>query len=339
MQALVLAAGRGTRMRGLCDAVAKPMLPLANTPALAYILDGLAQAAIERVCVVVGHRSAEVRRYFGERPHPLGPVFIEQREPTGTGSAALLGREAMGDEPFLLAFGDIIVSKPNYAGLVRAWDDARRGGQGGWEAMLTVRRVPDPCHGAAVYLAGRRVTRIIEKPPPGASTTSYDNAGIFIFPPAVFGLLAKLKPSPRGEYELTDAITEMVARGVAIGAHELGGFWFNLTDPEALVAANEAALAEEPAPVPRPGPAAVHPPASVARTAQLAECTVGPGASLGDDCVLERQCRVAHTVVMPGARIGRGAQVEYAVVAPGARVAPGERVVGRRDHVELVLGS
>lgn len=325
MQALVLAAGKGTRMRGLCERFAKPMLPLANIPMIEHILDGLAPAGITRAHVAVGHCAEQIREHFSRKPHPLSPDFIEQADPTGTGSAALLGKSAVGDEPFLLAFGDIIVSRANYAELVKDFHN------GGWDAMLTTRRVPDPCRGAAVYVEGRRVVRLVEKPEPGTSATNLDNAGLFIFRPAIFGLLEKLKPSPRGEYELTDAISAMIAANLNVGAHAIEGFWFNLTDPEALIASNDAVLTEV-------GPSRfsatsgeIREPVAIGRNCAIGQCALGPGVSVGDGCVIEDGCFIAHAVVMSNARIASGARVEYAVLSPGAQIPAGSHLMGRPD--------
>ena len=327
MEALVLAAGKGTRMRGLCDRFAKPMLPLANIPVLEHILDAFALADITRAHVVVGHCADQIREHFARYPHRLALRFIDQPNPTGTGSAALLGKAVVGDEPFLLAFGDIIVSRANYAELVK---DFRAGK---WDAMLTTRKVPDPCHGAAVYVEGQRVVRLVEKPKPGTSTTDLDNAGLFILPPAIFTLLEQLKPSPRGEFELTDAVSAMIAKNMTVGAHNIEGFWCNLTDPEAFIAANEAVLAEV-------GPerhaavsGTIREPVAVGRSCSIGRCALGPGVSIGDGCIVEDGCALSHAILMPRAHLGAGAHVEYAILAPDTTISPAAHLVGRPGNV------
>jgi len=328
MQALILAAGLGKRMRGLCAAVPKPMIPLANRPCLRLILDGLAEAGITRAVVVVGHHAEQVRDHFRRRPHPLAPRFVEQAVPDGTGRATLLGREHLSHEPFLLAFGDIIVSRGGY----RAFLEAYRPDP--CPAWITVHEVPDPCHGAAVYLGtGGRVTRIVEKPRPGTSRTNLDNAGIFIFPPEIFDILSGLRPSERGEYELTDAIAALVAQG-RVAAHRLKGFWFNLTDPEALIAANAAVLAERMGRhVPDISGCALRPPVCLGDGCRLERAALGPNVSLGGGCVVEDSARIAHAVLMEECRVGPRARVEYAVLPPGACVPVGTHLTGAPERV------
>jgi NDP-sugar pyrophosphorylase family protein len=307
------------------------MLPLANIPILEYILDGFEGAGVARAHVVVGHCAHPIRDHFARRPYGLRPRFIEQPVPNGTGSAALLGQDLLDDEPFLLAFGDIIVSQANYARLVEAY----RGGA--WDTMLTVRQVADPCHGAAVYVEGQRVTRLVEKPKPGTSSTNLDNAGIFIFPPAIFGFLEKLSVSPRGEYELTDAISAIIGQGMRVGAHVVEGFWFNLTDPEALVAANAAVIrALGSAVLSDASRCTVHWPVAIDRGCRLGRCELGPETSIGEQCVLEEGCTVAQSLLMQGSSVGPDADVQYAVLGPGARVNPGAKVIGQPDQVVVL---
>ncbi|MBM4046528.1 MAG: nucleotidyltransferase family protein, partial [Planctomycetes bacterium] len=171
MKAIILAAGKGTRMKGLCDAQPKPMLPLLNRPMLDHILGGVREAGITEVLLVVGTHSEAIERHFGDGAAlGLSIRYAHQRVPTGTGSAALLGKDFTADSPFLLAFGDIIISRREYARLARYYVER------GCDTVLTTRWVPDPFRGAAVYVEGDKVVQIIEKPTPGTSTTHFDNA-------------------------------------------------------------------------------------------------------------------------------------------------------------------
>jgi NDP-sugar pyrophosphorylase family protein len=318
-------------MGGLCARMPKPMLPLGNVPMLQYILDGLAMAGIARAHLVVGHRAELVRRHFAQRPHSLPLDFIEQHNPSGTGSATLLAKDTLAGDHFLLAFGDIIIPRAAYGSLIKAH------ARGGWDHMLTTRWVPDPFRGAAVYVESDRVQRIIEKPPPGTSTTHYDSVGVHILPRRVFELLATLKPSPRGEYELTDAIAMMVAQGLKVGAHEVEGFWFNMTDPEALIAANSAIIMElgeqHESDVSR---ARLHAATAIGRDCRIGRCEIGPQASVGDRCILDDGCRVSHSILMPGCHVAPHANIEYAVLAPGVEVGPDTHVKGQINRAEVI---
>ena len=231
-RAVVLAAGRGTRMKSLTDDCPKPMLPLAGRPMLAHQLDRFATAGISRVCIVVGYRGQMIRDYFAS--HPPAGVELEyavQREQNGTGSAALLAREFATGGQFLLTFGDILVEPQVYTELFRLAPGA--------EQVLALTEVEDPYRGGAVYVDGVRVTRIVEKPPKGTSTTNFLSAGIYVFNDRVFGALENLAPSSRGEYDLTDAISAAVRAGRLVRYFVVPGFWRDVGRPEDLAPASE----------------------------------------------------------------------------------------------------
>jgi len=329
MEALILAAGRGTRMRGLCEHTPKPVLPVGNVPVLEYILEGLARAEVERAWIVVGHGSEAVRSVLKDRRAGVELGFIEQPNPDGTGSATLLGQVHLKPEPFMLLFADILVPQGEYEALVRSHRQA------GSDAVLAVRRVPDPCRGAAVYVEDGRVTRIVEKPEPGTSTTDFDNAGLFIMPPALFDYLQRVGLSPRSEYELTDAIAAMIAGGVSHAVHELDGFWFNLTDPEALIRANAHVIDEVGATQLCPVEVALTPPVVLGTGARCGRCRLGPNVSVGDGCTVEAGAVVKHSILMPGAAIGAGAEIGHAVLGPGTKVAAGEKLIGGPDDIVI----
>jgi len=330
VEAIVLAAGKGTRMRGLCDARPKPMLPLANQPILEIIASHLAAAGIERVFFVIGHHAARIRSHYDAHASPIPVEFIIQEKATGTGSAALLGRGRMKEEPFFLAFGDIVVSGANYASMVRAY------GRDHSDVLLSTRWVEDPCRGAAVYVNEHGdVTRIVEKPPRGSSTTNFDNAGLFCFRPEIWDRLEKVKPSPRGEYELTDAIAATLEAGRRIRAFELSGYWVNLTGPEDFLQANGFRLAEllsargaDPA---ARIPCAVHP------TARVEGAEIGPNVSVGPRCRIQPGARVQDAVLLEDALVEQRAVVRHAVLGAGARVPSGGRLEGTPREAAVLL--
>ena len=227
----MLAAGRGTRMRSLTDDCPKPMLPLAGRPMLAHQMERFAAAGIGEVCVVIGYKGHIVREYFDAHP-PKGVDlhYVVQTRQDGTGSAALLARDFTAGGEFLLTFGDILVDAEVYRSLYAMATEA--------QIVLAVKTVDDPYRGGAVYLTGNRVVRIVEKPPKGASTTKYISAGIYVFDHGFFDRLARLQPSQRGEYEMSDAIQAAVVDGDRVLAREVSGFWRDVGRPEDLAPAS-----------------------------------------------------------------------------------------------------
>ena len=233
-RAVVLAAGRGTRMGQMTAETPKPMLAVQGRPMLEHVLNRLAAAGAREFLIVVGYRREVIEEHFR---HWRLPVEFRLQEPVdGTGSAARLAREFTGDAPFLLTFGDILCDPPAYVACAAALE---RNPQS--VAVLGVKDAGDPWRGAAVYAEGDRVTRIIEKPPKGTSSTCLSSAGLYALRPMAFPYLDRLKPSVRGEYELTSIFESMLSDGLDLRMALLEGVWRDIGRPEDLSAANDDA--------------------------------------------------------------------------------------------------
>jgi dTDP-glucose pyrophosphorylase len=175
-----------------------------------------------------------IEEHFANWPVPI--TWRLQDPVDGTGSAALLARDFIGSEPFLLTFGDIICEPRSYVRCGRELEE-----HPGAAGVLGVRDVDDPWQGAAVYEVGGRVTRVIEKPPRGTSTTRWNSAGLFGLRPVAFDYLQRLKPSVRNEYELTAIFDMMLADNVEVRVSPMEGLWRDVGRPEDLAALNKPA--------------------------------------------------------------------------------------------------
>ncbi|MCC6363622.1 MAG: NTP transferase domain-containing protein [Bryobacterales bacterium] len=235
-KALVLAAGKGTRMGSLTRELPKPLLPLGGKPILRYVLDRLAGAGIQEIGIVIGYYGDQIRAHLKDYPLPLS--FYVQHDLTGTARATLTGRSFCGADPFLLTFGDILCTPADYGGLIRLLEPPA-------EAVAGVKFVDDPAPGAAVYEEQGRVTRIIEKPPPGTSTTHWNSAGVYAFAPRIFEELERVPLSPRGEYEITSAIAQLLAAHHTVRMYAISGRWMDVGRPEDLRCA-ESLIASAP---------------------------------------------------------------------------------------------
>ncbi len=151
----------------------------------------------------------------------------------GTGRVVDLARNFAGDSPFVLSYGDILVEQANYKRLLDLPHDV--------EGIVSVTRGEDVSKGGAVFLNERmELVDLREKSKPGEATSPWYNAGIYTFRPSIFEFTGKLKPSPRGEYELTDAIRDLAQSGKKVKALELSGQWTDVRDPEILARLNQA---------------------------------------------------------------------------------------------------
>ncbi|MGZ5005546.1 MAG: nucleotidyltransferase family protein [Chthoniobacterales bacterium] len=231
-KAVLLAAGRGTRMRELTSDLPKPMLLVRGKPVLQHIIEGLRNAGVRDLCVIVGWRADVVRDFFGDGNKLNARIeYVTQVTQDGTGKIVELARAFCGSDAFVLSYGDILVDPDNYQPLVRLPDDV--------EAIVTVRRNEDVSKGGAVFVNEKfEVTDIREKPLPGEARSPWYNAGVYAFRPSIFDYTARLKLSPRNEYELTDAVRDLAQSGKKVQALQLTGAWADVRDPEILAELN-----------------------------------------------------------------------------------------------------
>jgi dTDP-glucose pyrophosphorylase len=231
-RAVILAAGRGTRMRELTAKLPKPMIKVRGKPVLQHIVEGLRNAGVRDCFIVVGYRADAVRDFFGDGSrYKVAIQYKTQTVQDGTGRVVELAQDFIGNRPFILAYGDILVDAANYKRLVDLHEDV--------EGLLTVTRGEDVSKGGAVFVSDEMdLVDLREKPKPGEPTSPWYNAGLYAFRRSIFDFTAKLKPSPRGEFELTDAIRELAQSGKKVKAIELTGEWADVRDPEILTRLN-----------------------------------------------------------------------------------------------------
>ena len=231
-KAVILAAGRGTRMRELTNDVPKPMIGVRGEPVLQHIVQGLRDAGVRKFLIIVGYHAEAVRNFFGNgRSHNVAIEYATQTVQDGTGRVVDLARDFTDASPFVLSYGDILIGQENYKRVVDLPDDV--------EAVITVTRGEDVSKGGAVLVNEQmELVDLREKPKPGEPTSPWYNAGLYAFRPSIFEFIEKLKPSPRGEYELTDAVRDLAHSGKKVRAVELTGEWADVRDPEVLARLN-----------------------------------------------------------------------------------------------------
>jgi len=328
MKAVVVAAGEGTRMRPLTATRPKPLLPVAGRALLDRVLDACAPV-VDGVVVVVGYEAAAVREHVGSE-HAGTPVeYVEQAEQLGTGHAIAQAAPLV-EEPFLALNGDVVVADRLVADLAAAEGTA-----------MAVKPVEDPSSYGVVALESDRVTAIEEKPadPP----TDLANLGIYRFEPSVFDRLDALELSPRGEYEVTDALAGIVAGGDPVTAVEYDGVWLDVGRPWELLDATEHLLADgerrldgdvaDGATV--EGAVVVEDGARVrAGTSLEGPVLVQSGGDVGPNAYVRH-----GAVVGPDARVGNASEVKNSILMAGAAVPHhgyvGDSVLGR----EVNLGA
>jgi UDP-N-acetylglucosamine diphosphorylase / glucose-1-phosphate thymidylyltransferase / UDP-N-acetylgalactosamine diphosphorylase / glucosamine-1-phosphate N-acetyltransferase / galactosamine-1-phosphate N-acetyltransferase len=231
-KAVLLAAGRGTRMRELTGELPKPMLQVRGKPVLQHIVEGLREAGLTDFLIIVGWHAEVVSKFFGDgSKFGVRIEYATQVVQEGTGKVVELAREFAGGDPFILSYGDILVWPENYQRI--------RAALGGAEAVVSVKRSEDVSQGGAVFVNENfELIDLREKPKAGEPTSPWYNAGIYAFRSSIFDHIAKLERSSRGEFELTDAIRNLALAGNKVQALELTGDWADVRDPEILAQLN-----------------------------------------------------------------------------------------------------
>ena len=314
-QALILAAGRGTRMRPLTARLPKPLLPAGGAPFLEHQLHALAEAGVKRVVVLVGYRMRKVHEALGDgQRFGLELEYLVQEEQLGTGHAVAQAAGKLDSEFFCLN-GDTLVTTETLRALAAATG----------EHALAVAQVADCGRYGLVKARKGKLASIIEK---GGEGPGGINAGIYRFAPSIFKALKAIERSPRGEYELTTAL-EAVAQGVTVVKVE--GDWLDLGRPWDLLAANTLLLSrmepsiegtvEEGAVL----VGAVHVAmGAIVKAGSRIEgpAWIGPDATVGPNA-----CIRGATMLCAGAKVGTASEVKNSILMERAK-APHHNYVG-----------
>lgn len=302
MKAVILAAGKGERLFPFTVGRSKALVPIAGRPLIWYITSALSETEVREAIFVISEGS-DIKEYLDSRNLPFPVSFSVQRKQLGTGDALLAARDHISKgERFLALNGDIVLAPSVLRRLLRR---ARRG------LAIAVVGVPDVSEYGAAIIENGRLRAIREKAEYGRG---FANAGIYVLDYQIFGLLEKLKPSPRGELELTDGINALVSAGRGIAPVKVARQkWCDVGRPWDIIAATKLALREYGTPPRVPTPV-------------ISERAVVKGSFIGAGAVIE-EAKVFNSVIMERAKIAAGARVSWSVI--GERVYVGERVTIR----------
>jgi glucose-1-phosphate thymidylyltransferase len=307
MKGLILAGGRGTRLRPLTYTRAKQLIPIANKPNLFYVVEDLAKAGIIDIGVVISPETgAEVQEALcdGEQ-FGVHFTFIRQHAPLGLAHAVKTAEAYLADEPFVMYLGDNLLS----GGIVHVVDGYRAGEH---HAIVLLTPVDNPSQfGVALLDARGRVVRLMEKPKEPPSNLAL--VGVYLFDPVIHEVIARLEPSERGEYEITDAIQGLIDRDYHVEAHHVRGWWKDTGKPEDLLDANRLILAQ------------------LTRDIQGEHA----GSEISGEVVIEPHARLVRSIIRGPAHIAAGALIEDSYIGPYTAIGRQARIV--RSEVEYSI--
>jgi glucose-1-phosphate thymidylyltransferase len=236
LKAVVLAAGKGTRLYPITQHIAKPLLPIVNRTTLFYAFDRLKEIGVEEVCLVVGENEGQMRSALGDGAAAgVRLTYVKQTDPHGLAHAVGFAKEFVDGQPFVLYLGDAMYST-GFGEFAEAFRSS------GCANLNLVKWVEDPRRYGVAVLANAgapedsgvdRVARLVEKPQNPES--NWAMAGLYFFGPELWEVLPNLKPSARGEYEITDAIQMLIDAGHNVMAGKYTGTWFDTGTRESFL--------------------------------------------------------------------------------------------------------
>lgn len=317
MKGLILSGGKGTRLRPLTYTSAKQLVPIANKPVLYYAIEAIVEAGIREIGIIVGDTKDEIRAAVGDGSRFGAEVtYIEQSAPLGLAHAVLIAEEFMAGSPFVMYLGDNLIA----GGITSLVEEFR---SLGCNSEILLAQVPNPEQfGVAELTADGKIERLIEKPPEPRSNLAL--VGVYMFDHTIFDSVRRIKPSRRGELEITDAIQDLIDRGLDVHPHIVRGWWKDTGKLDDMLEANRIVLESLEAPV-----------GGDARNVR----TVGQNSRLEGRVELGEGVELIDSLVRGPVVIGAGARVEAAFIGPYTSIGERCTLAGCEIENSIVLAD
>lgn len=326
MKAVVLVAGKGTRMEPLTSDCPKVMLQVANKPILEHILNSAIQAGIEGFVFITGYLEQQIREYFGDGSKwGVSIDYVQQKEQLGTANAIGYAKGHV-EEAFLVLNGDMLIGQEDLKALLSRTE----------EAVICVKEVENPSDFGVLEVENNKVVRIIEKPknPP----TKLANAGVYLFRESIFDFIDRTQASVRKEFEITNSIQMLIDSGAVVGYSPLEGRWIDIGYPWDLLKTNERLLKD----LKGRYEGTVEPNATI-----KGEVVIGKGTAIrngsyiegpviiGENCDIGPNCFIRpSTAIGNNARVGNAVEIKNTIIMEGTHVGHlsyvGDSIIGRR---------
>ncbi len=314
MKALILAGGAGTRLRPITHTSAKQLVPVANKPILFYGLEQMAEAGIVEIGIVVGDTAEEIRDAVGDgSTWGLKVTYIPQDAPLGLAHCVLIAQDFLGADDFVMYLGDNLL-RQGVKGFVERFETDGRSHS---VAQILLARVPDPQRfGVAEIGPNGEVLRLVEKPADPPSDLAL--VGVYLFGPTIHEAVRAIRPSGRGELEITDAIQWLLDNGHRVHHQVVDGWWIDTGKLDALLEGNRLILET---------------------LEQRVEGSVDADSRIEGRVVVCEGADVVGSVIRGPAIIGAGTRIEHSFVGPFTSIA--ERCHVLRSEIEhsVVLGD
>jgi glucose-1-phosphate thymidylyltransferase len=341
MKGLILSGGKGTRLYPITFNRAKQLVPVANKPVLFRVIEAIKEAGIDDIGIVIGDTGEEIKHAVGDgRRWDVKITYIPQEAPMGLAHAVKISHSFLGDDRFVMFLGDNVI-QGGISSLIRQFADSD------WNSQVVLTQVDHPEHYGVAELDDQgRIRRLVEKPRNPPSKLAL--VGIYMFDHNVFQAVNAIKPSWRGELEITDAIQWLVENGCAVHPYIHRGWWIDTGKPIDMLEANNRVLAElthkvdgyvdrdskldHLVTVERGAEiinSVLRGPAIIGEDARIINSYIGPFTSIFHNTVVENS-EIEHSIVLDHSRIadvpsriedsiiGRDVEVTYSPIKPKA---------------------
>lgn len=309
MKGLILAGGKGTRLYPLTFTSAKQLIPVANKPILFRVIEAVHEAGIEDIGIVVGDTAEEIKQAVGRGNRwGVNITYIHQENPLGLAHAVKVSRDFLGEERFVMFLGDNVI-QGGISPLIAEFAGSE------WNSEIVLTRVEHPeQYGVAELSDDGRILQLIEKPQEPPSDLAL--VGIYMFDSTVFEAVEAIKPSWRGELEITDAIQWLITAGYKVFPYIHRGWWIDTGRPGDMLDANSMVLEE---------------------LEHKVEGYVDRDSQVGHNVTIERGAEIINSVVRGPTIIGRNARIINSYVGPYASVSHHVEIVNSEIERSIVL--
>ena len=239
MKGIILHGGAGSRLRPLTFSGPKQLIPLANKPISQYVVEDLALSNIQDIAIILGENFTDViKKHYGNGDnYGCNITYINQGKPLGLAQATGLCKDFIGDDIFVVYLADNLLQ----FGIKQYFEEFKNND---YDALLLLKEVKDPrSFGVAEFNEKGKLIGLVEKPqkPP----SNFALIGVYFLKPIIFDMINKLKPSWRGEYEITEALQMLIEQGYKVEYRKINGYWLDTGKKDEILSANALILDEK----------------------------------------------------------------------------------------------
>lgn len=356
MKGIILHGGHGTRLRPLTHTGPKQLLPIANKPMSQYALEDLKKAGVKDIAIIIGDVYPEkVKEYYGTgEKFGIKITYIYQDSPKGISHAIRLCKDFIGSDKFIVYLGDNVLRK-NLVDYTKKFQTSDS------DAMILLCKVNDPQRFGVAELDKEpgKIKKIIEKPKNPSSNLAV--IGIYFLTPKIFDIIDNLKPSWRGELEITDALQMLMDKGNKIEYDTVTGWWKDTGTPEDIIHANKLVLdsigtenqflIDDDSTIKDgivigknteiSGDSFLTGPIIIGKNCKIGPSVrLGPYVSIGDNCIL-KNCNIENSIIMNDCKISAKTDISDSIIAHGSEIedhiTPKKQqfLVGERSHLRI----